>query len=252
MRRIMLLCISCVFLMVAGCNSASTEEKQSITVSAAASLSGAMEDIEKLYVEVQPNAELSFNFGGSGALQQQISQGAPADLFISAAEDKFQILLDNGKIDDAAHTELLGNSLVLIVPSGNEPLSMDKLDQVDRFAIGTPETVPAGMYAKEALTASNLFDDVEADIVYAKDVRQVLSYVETKNVNAGIVYRTDALESDKVDISEEISASLHTPILYPAGVMKDSKNHEAALEFYEFLQSEAALKVFEDYGFTIH
>lgn len=251
MRRIMFACMLCVFLMITGCSSVSGEEEHSLTISAAASLGDAMEEIKKLYEEARPDVELSFNFGGSGALQKQISQGAPVDLFISAAEDKFQILLDDGYVDAVAHTELLGNSLVLIVPSGNEVISMDMLDQVDTLAIGTPDTVPAGMYAEEALTASGLYERLEKDIVYAKDVRQVLSYVETGNVDAGIVYRTDAIESGKVVITEEISSSLHTPIRYPAGVMKDSKNHEVAMEFYEFLQSEAALKVFEDYGFTI-
>ncbi|MXQ51582.1 molybdate ABC transporter substrate-binding protein [Salinicoccus hispanicus] len=251
MRRIMLACILGTFLMIAGCSSASGEEEQSLTVSAAASLGDAMEEIKKLYEETQPDVELSFNLGGSGTLQKQISQGAPVDLFISAAEDKFQVLLDEEKIDASAHTELLGNSLVLIVPKGNEEISMDALDHADTLSIGTPGTVPAGKYAEEALASLGLFEALEADIVYAKDVRQVLSYVETGNVDAGIVYRTDAIGSDKAVITEELSPSLHTPISYPAGVLKDSKNHEAAMEFYEFLQSKAALKVFEDYGFTI-
>ncbi|MCG1010607.1 molybdate ABC transporter substrate-binding protein [Salinicoccus sp. ID82-1] len=249
MRRIMLACML-IFMMLAGCSSASGEAEQSLTVSAAASLGDAMDEIKTFYEEANPEVSLSLNFGGSGTLQKQISQGAPVDLFISAAEDRFQILLDEGRMDDSAHTELLGNSLVLIVPEGNEEIAMDELDHVDTLSIGTPSTVPAGMYAKEALKSLGQFETLEGNIVYAKDVRQVLSYVETGNVDAGIVYRTDAVGSEKATITEEISPSLHTQINYPAGVLKDSQNHEAAMDFYKFLQSEAALKVFEDHGFT--
>jgi molybdate transport system substrate-binding protein len=107
------------------------------------------------------------------------------------------------------------------------------------------------MYAKEALGALDIFTEIEEDIVYAKDVRQVLSYVETGNVEAGIVYRTDALLSDKVEIVHEFPQSLHTPVRYPAGVIADSPNHETAVEFQEFLHSETVQKVFEKYGFII-
>lgn len=95
-----------------------------------------------------------------------------------------------------------------------------------------------------------LWNELEAKTVYAKDVRQVLSYVETGNVNAGIVYKTDALVSDKVEIIDTADADTHTPIIYPVGIVKDTKNYDAAKEFYTFLQSDEALKVFEEYGFT--
>lgn len=246
------ICMMCMLLIMIGCgNSATGNSGKAITISAAASLSDAMEEVGALYEESHPDVELSFNFGGSGSLQQQISQGAPVDLFISAAEDKFQVLLDEGSIDSSANTELLGNSLVLIVPEGGEAFGPDDLNHAGKISIGTPSAVPAGMYAREALESLDIFSDIEEDIVYAKDVRQVLSYVETGNVEAGLVYRTDALLSDKVEIVHEFSASLHTPITYPAGVTEDSPNHETAVEFYEFLQSETALKVFEAYGFTI-
>ena len=96
----------------------------------------------------------------------------------------------------------------------------------------------------------DIWKDVESKVVYAKDVRQVLSYVETGNVEAGIVYKTDALVSDKVEIVASADPATHTPIIYPVGIIKDSEQYEAAKEFYEYLQSEDALKVFEEYGFT--
>ena len=110
--------------------------------------------------------------------------------------------------------------------------------------------MPAGKYAKESLEKTDLWKDVESKVVYAKDVRQVLSYVETGNVAAGIVYKTDALVSDKVNIVATADPETHTPIIYPVGIIKDSKNYEEAKDFYSYLQSDDALKVFEEYGFT--
>lgn len=241
-----------IFLMMAGCGSSATGNSgETITISAAASLSEAMEEVGTLYEEAHPDVGLSFNFGGSGSLQQQVSQGAPVDLFVSASDEKFEMLVDEGTIDPSSNTVLLGNSLVLIVPEGGKVSSPADLKEAGKVAIGTPSAVPAGMYAKEALGALDIFTEIEEDIVYAKDVRQVLSYVETGNVEAGIVYRTDALLSDKVEIVHEFPQSLHTPVRYPAGVIADSPNHETAVEFQEFLHSETAQKVFEEYGFII-
>ena len=186
-------------------------------------------------------------------MQQQISQGAPVDLFFSAAEDKFDLLVEEGTIAKEDGLDLLGNELVLVVPK--EDLSIKGFEdlvkaEVDKISIGTPETVPAGKYAKESLENMDIWKDVESKVVYAKDVRQVLSYVETGNIDAGIVYKTDALVSDKVEIVASADPATHTPIIYPVGIIKDSEHYEAAKDFYEYLQNDDALKVFEKYGFT--
>ena len=149
--------------------------------------------------------------------------------------------------------DLLGNSLVLVVPKEEQSINgFEDLAkaEIDKISIGTPETVPAGKYGKESLEKMDLWKDVESKVVYAKDVRQVLSYVGTGNVAAGIVYSTDALVSDKVNIVATADPETHTPIVYPLGIIKDSKNYEEAKEFYSFLQSDDALKVFHEYGFT--
>src|SRR5699024_2759654 len=140
---------------------------------------------------------------GSGSLQQQISQGAPTDLFFSAAEDKYDVLVEEGIIAEEDGVDLLQNELVLIVPKENPAVERFEdlvRDEIDTISIGTPETVPAGKYAKESLERIGIWEEMESKVVYAKDVRQVLSYVETGNVNAGIVYRTDALNSDEIEI----------------------------------------------------
>lgn len=229
------------------------KESVELTISAAASLQDALSEIDEMYADQHPETKLTFNFGGSGSLQQQISQGAPVDLFFSAAEDKFDTLVEEGNIAKEDGVDLLGNSLVLIAPRNEENLtSFTDLTQedVEQISLGTPESVPAGAYGVESLENMGLWNELKAKTVYAKDVRQVLSYVETGNVNAGIVYKTDALVSDKVEIIDTAGADTHTPIIYPVGIVKDTKNYDAAKEFYTFLQTDEALKVFEKYGFT--
>lgn len=231
---------------------ADSGEDAELMISAAASLSDALVTIKDTYEKNNPDVKLKFNFGGSGSLQQQISQGAPVDLFFSAAEDKFERLVEDGMIAEEDRTDLLENELVLVVPQkesaikGFEDLTGEAASQI---SIGTPETVPAGKYAKEALEKMNLWEEIESKTVYAKDVRQVLSYVATGNVDAGIVYKTDALLSDEIEMIASADPETHTPIIYPVGMIKDSKNDEAAKAFYDYLQTDEALEVFEDYGF---
>jgi len=230
-----------------------TKENVELTISAAASLKDAMDVIQKTYQEEHPEVRLKFNFGASGSLQQQISQGAPVDLFFSAAEEKFELLVEKGTIAKEDGLDLLGNELVLVVPKEDQSIKgFEDLvkEEISKMSIGTPETVPAGKYAKESLEKMDVWKEVASKVVYAKDVRQVLSYVETGNVDAGIVYKTDALVSDKVEIVASADPATHTPIIYPIGVIKDSKQYDAAKEFYQYLQSDDALKVFEKYGFT--
>lgn len=228
-------------------------DSMELTISVAASLKDAMDVIQHTYQEEHPGTTVKINFGASGSLQQQISKGAPVDLFFSAAEDKFDLLVKEGIIAEEDGIDLLGNELVLVIPKEDQTIKVfgDLVKtEVEKISIGIPETVPAGKYAKESLEKMDIWKDIESKIVYAKDVRQVLSYVETGNVTAGIVYKTDALISNKVEIIEVADPTTHTPIIYPVGIIKDSKHYNAAKEFYEYLQSDDALKVFEKYGFT--
>jgi molybdate transport system substrate-binding protein len=149
---------------------------------------------------------------------------------------------------------LLLNSLVLIVPSDRTDIhTFDDFmsDRVSRIAIGEPESVPAGRYAKESLISLNLFDNLQSKLVFAKDVRQVLSYVETGNVDAGLVYATDANVSDRVQVVSMAPSDTHSPIIYPVSVVADSRQVEAAQTFVEFLSSEPAIEIFESYGFLM-
>ncbi|WP_040206846.1 molybdate ABC transporter substrate-binding protein [Neobacillus jeddahensis] len=230
---------------------AAPAENVELTISAAASLQDAMTEITADFNKKHENIKINYNFGASGALQQQISQGAPADLFFSAAEDKFDQLVNDGLIEKKNGIDLVGNDLVLVIPteSTKDIKAFSDLENADKISLGTPESVPAGMYGKEVLNNLAIWDKVEGKIVYAKDVRQVLTYVETGNVNAGIVYKTDALTSDKVKIAATADDKSHTPIVYPVGIIKASSHQKEAMLFYDYLQTKKAMAIFEKYGF---
>ncbi|MEH7418942.1 molybdate ABC transporter substrate-binding protein [Neobacillus drentensis] len=230
---------------------AAKQEKVELTVSAAASLQDALTDIKAEFQKEHPNVIVNFNFGASGALQQQISQGAPVDLFFSAAEDKFQKLVQDGLIEKKNGTDLVANDLVLVVPKDSKKgiNTFEDLTKADKVALGTPETVPAGQYGKETLNKLNVWKGIEGKVVYGKDVRQVLTYIETNNVDAGIVYKTDALISQKVKIVATAKDNTHQPIIYPVGVIKNSSHLNEAQLFYDYLQNDKSMKTLEKYGF---
>lgn len=250
-RLTMLLCAFPVLIALSACSSDKTEETATLTISAAASLTDALEETVDVFHDAHPKIKVDFNFGGSGALQQQISQGAPADIFFSASERDFDILIDHGKISEENSINLLHNELVLVTPVNNKTVtSFETITKASQIAVGTPQSVPAGNYAFETFEAMNITEDIEPLLVYAEDVRAVLTYVERGEVDAGLVYRTDALTSDSVEIADAAPKAAHEAITYPVGLINDSKNTEAAEKFYEFLQTEEALSIFEDYGFT--
>lgn len=256
-KRVFGMLVLLVFFMSA-CGSTETaggsgeEIEGTLTVSAAASLTDAMNDIAEMFMEKYPEVQVDYNFGGSGALQQQIIQGAPADLFFSASEEHFRTVVDEGRIDNKNSIEFLANELVLVTPEENDTVSsFADLNEAEQIAVGTPESVPAGAYSVETFESLGMLEALEDKLVYTEDVRAVLTYVETGNVDAGLVYRTDAKTSDEVEIADTAPSDAHDPIVYPIGLINDSKNPETAQEFYEFIQSEEALEVFKNYGFVI-
>jgi molybdate transport system substrate-binding protein len=232
-----------------GISPASADE---ITVSAAISLKDALDEIAHLYSTEHPSAEVHFNLGGSGTLQRQIEQGAPVDIFISASPKEMDSLQSRGLLMPDTRRDLVKNSVVLIVPTGSTSISgFQDLTKaaVKTVAVGEPQTVPAGKYAQEVLTHFGIYDQLKTKLVLAKDVRQVLTYVETRNANAGIVYATDAKISKKVAVVATAPADSHSPVVYPAAVVKNSKNPAGAKAFLEFLSGEKARTVFQKYGF---
>lgn len=253
MKKILLILFLVCCFSLCGCSAGQTDtEPEELTVFAAASLKNVMTELTPLFEEEHNDVKLTFNYGGSGDLQKQIENGAPCDVFISAAQKQMNALEEQGLLADGTREDVLKNTLVLIVPKNSALTSVEDLKNPDltRVALGEPSTVPAGQYAEEALTHLGLIDAVRTKAVYAKDVTQVLTYVKSGEADAGVVYKTDALSSDAVKIAAIFPADSYTPVTYPAAAIKDSVHADAAKAFLEFLKSDAAKKAFEQAGFS--
>ena len=230
------------------------QSNTSLLISAAASLKDILEEIKPLYQQNKPNVKISYNFGSSGALQQQIEQGAPADIFISAAKKQVDALEQKGLLVAGTRNIIAKNRLVLVVPNNFVGVtSFYNLQdaKVKKIAIGEPRSVPAGQYAQQVLEKLKIWNQVKPKLVFANNVRQVLASVETGNAEAGLVYVTDAKISNKVKIVVAADEKYHSAIIYPLAVVKRSKNLAAAKEFSQFLSSEQAKTVFKKYGFIM-
>lgn len=250
-----------LILSLVGCSTGNTTqpstnvtkvEPTEIMVSAAASMKDSLTELQKAYAQKIPGVKLTCVFGGSGTLQQQIEQGAPADIFISAGKTQMDNLEQKNLLVKESKVDLVGNELVLVTgKDSNKVMDLDDLTKssVAQISIGTPESVPAGKYAQESLTNLKLWDTLKPKFVLAKDVTQVLNYVETGNVDAGLVYKSDAQGSTKVKVVTVMPANSYKPIAYPAAVIAATKNKQAAEDFLKYLKSSEAQQVFVKYGF---
>lgn len=253
--RAAVLMMAAVAFTASGCGSSGPKtETAELTVSAAASLTESLNEIKERYEAQHPNVKITFNFGASGTLQQQIEQGAPADIFLSAGKKQMDALVLKQRIEEGTDQVLLGNELVLVTAVGYQGsvAGLADLSQagIKKIGSGTPESVPAGSYAKEALASAKLWDTLQGKMVFTKDVKQVLTYVETGNTEAGFVFKTDALASPKVKIAHTVDPRIYSPIEYPIGIVKATKNRQEAGKLYRYLQSKEAMDVFLEYGFT--
>jgi molybdate transport system substrate-binding protein len=259
-KRTLSLLVLMLFAVVAlaGCGGGNEQPQQqtepvNLTIHVAASLQNAMAELEPIFKEQHSNVTLTYNFASSGALQKQIEEGAPADFFISAGKSQMDTLQQKGLLVDSTRKDLLRNELVLIGGKDSQLTSFEDMtsDSVEKISIGAPETVPAGQYAKEVLTNMNLWEPLQPKMVLAKDVRQVLTYVETGNVDAGLVYRTDAMTSSNVKVIAAAPAEASKPIVYPMSVIKATKHQQEAEAFEAFLTTDEAVNVLEKYGFKV-
>lgn len=224
-----------------------------LTISAAASLKEVMTDIKSEYEKTYPSDKIIFNFGGSGALQKQIENGAPVDIFISAATKQMNELVNKNLILPNSNFILLENSIVLIKPK-NSKLKVSSFNdlikpEVKKIAIGEISSVPVGQYSMEIFNNLKINEKISNKLIYGKDVLSVLSWVESDNVDLGIVYKTDAISSTKVIIIANAPANSHKPVEYPIGIVKDSKNIGKSQQFIKFLKSNKAKALFKKYGF---
>ena len=234
-----------------------TQPKQRVEllVSAAASLTDVMGELKEEYKGVNSETDLNFTFGSSGALQAQIEEGAPVDIFMSAAQKQMVALKEgNLMLDDTIKT-LLVNKVVLITPK-NSDLKISSFENLEdkaikKIAIGDPGNVPVGQYSEEIFQHLGLKDKIQSKLVLGNDVRAVLTWVESGEVDCGIVYATDAFTTDKVTIVTDAPEGSHKEVTYPVGVVKDSKHPDESKAFLDFLSTEKAASIFKRYGFSM-
>lgn len=229
--------------------------EQSILVAAAASLKNAYEDeLIPIFEEQYPGVTVEGTYDSSGKLQTQIEEGLEADVFMSAATKQMKALDEEGMIASDTIVNLLENKIVLIVPIGSDSKidSFEKIGDAASIALGDPESVPAGQYAKEALTNLNVWDSIQDKVSFGTNVTEVLNQVAAASADAGIVYATDAAsKADQVTVvAEAPEGSLEKKVIYPVAVVKATAHEDAAKAFVDFLQTPEAIAVFESYGFV--
>ena len=245
-------CFTGLLLTVeARAQSRSTHE---ITVSAAISLKDAFEEIGKIFKGTHPGTGVLFNFAGSGDLARQIEAGAPVDVFASAAQKDMDDIGKKDLIAPSSRKDFAKNGVVLVKPAHStiplQTLTDLQKEEIRNIAIGNPKTVPAGRYAEEALRHHNLWDAVKDKLIFAENVRQVLDYVARNEVDAGLVYSTDAIARSKdVKVVTRLPEDCHQPVVYPIGVIKGRKEESLSRAFVDFVLSAEGQRVLNKYGF---
>ena len=234
---------------------AASGEETEILVAAAASLKNAYEDkLIPMFEEANPGVTVKGTYDSSGKLQTQIEEGLDADVFMSAAKKQMIALDEEGMIASDTITDLLENKIVLIVPTGNEKKleKFEDIEKADSITLGDPASVPAGQYSEEALTNLGIWDKIQDKVSFGTNVTEVLNQVAAASADAGIVYATDAASmADKVEVvAGAPEGSLSEKVIYPVAVVKGTAHEEVAKEFVAFLQTDKAITVFEDYGFS--
>ncbi|MDD4870631.1 MAG: molybdate ABC transporter substrate-binding protein [Kiritimatiellae bacterium] len=255
-KRIFAALLLSIFVLLPATQIRAVADQQELTVSAAISLKNAFEEIGKLYEARHKGAKVIFNFGASGNLVRQIEGGAPVDVFASAAQKEMDEAEKKGLVLPHSRVNFAGNSIVLITPAVAKiqiktfrDLGMD---QVEKIATGNPKTVPAGRYAEEVFVYYKLLPAIRKKCIYAENVRQVLDYVARGEVDAGVVYSTDAMvKANDIRIVAVAPDDGYRPIIYPAAVVKGTDKEKLAKEFVSFLISNEGRKVLERHGFKL-
>lgn len=231
-----------------------------LLIAAAASLEAVFEDqLIPMFEEANPGVTVEGTYASSGDLQQQIESGLEADLFMSAATSNMDTLVEEGLVDEASVVDLLKNDVVLIVPEGvdSKVTGFEDLTNADVVAMGDPESVPAGKYAREILTGLGIYDEVAEKASFGNSVTEVLTWVAEGSADAGIVYSTDALTENSNGDDKKVTvlataddSMMQTPVIYPVGITTATTKREAARILEDFLQSGEAMNIFVEAGFT--
>jgi len=246
--------LKCVGLLLLLSSIPTLGHADEILVSAAASLTDVLKEIGTGY-QAQSKHMLKFNFGPSSGLARQIEEGAPADIFFSADLPQMDALNKNGRLELGTRKNLLSNQLVIIIPADSKLAISSAKDllkaDIKRIALAEPSSVPVGIYSSKYLADEGLWNKVKPKVVPVHDVRATLASVESGNVEAGFVYKTDAAVSRKVKVAYEVPVEKGPKITYPAAIVKESKRKDAARDFMTYVQSPAAKDAFKKYGFVV-
>jgi molybdate transport system substrate-binding protein len=247
MKNNLIVCCLVILSLISGTSALAGE----LIVSAAASLTNAFGAVKPAFEKANPGTTLTFNFGASGTLLNQIAQGAPVDVFVSADMKSMDDAVAKNIVDAATRATFARNELVLAVPrTAGKTLTLTDLKkpEVARIGIGNAETVPAGRYARLVLEKENLWQELQAKLIMAESVRQVLDYLQRGEVDAGFVYATDATQAkEKVAVSAVIP--MEKPVLYPVAATAGAKNKEGAAQFINFFGSAEGQAILATYGF---
>jgi molybdate transport system substrate-binding protein len=222
-----------------------------LNISAAASLKESINEMTEKYAATHPGTTFAKNFGASGALAGQIENGAPADLFISASTEWMDYLGKKNLIDAAGQKNFAYNLLVFAGTTSKTVKGMNDLTRLDKIAIGSPKSVPAGEYAMEAMKKSGLDQKLTGKLVMGKDVRECLTYAEMGEVEGSFVYRTDALQAKKAKILFTVPADLYSRVTYPMALTTTGAKNDDAKAFFTWLQGGEAKNILKKYGFEL-
>ncbi len=220
-----------------------------VWVSAAASMKDLMTESAKIYRKKNPSASIVGNFGASGVLAKQIENGAPMDIFISANQEWVDYLTKKKFLVPERICPFAGNALVFVGKS--KVRGLQDLGKLERIAVASPRSAPAGAYAREALEKSGWLEKLRKKLIIARDVREALAYAERGEVEGAFVYRTDALLAKEGKILFVVSSKLHAPILYPLAMTRKGSAKSGAIAYYQFLQGDEVRGVLKRYGFTV-
>lgn len=237
--------------ILSGCAANPAAQQETLLVSGASSLSGVMEELAAGFKGSHPDIEIIGNYGSSSKLRNQIENGAPADVFLSASTEDMETLVNKGLVVADSVSPFAGNSLLVAAAydfeeGGNVETLFASIEGM--VAIAEPDSVPLGGFAKRSLEAMGLWQALDGKLIYAKDARQVVTYLESGNAKAGIIYASD------VHLSAEVADMDMLPIeseeiIYPAAVVSDSSQQQAAEQFLAFVLSDEGQQIIEDFGF---
>lgn len=250
--KLIILLILTAVLTLAGC-SKSVEETELI-MGAASSLTEPLNELSELYA-ARTGTRPQISYASSGTLRKQVEAGAAFDLLLLASSSDLEILSDAGLLLDDTRRNLLSNQICFVSKASDAPATLEKLSlllgEAERVALGDPSSVPVGRYAMESLKTLEIDALIEGKLLYAKDARQVLQYLNTGAVDTGFIFATDAALLEGEFSILVLPDHTHKPILYPAAVLTDSRRQTDAGEFLDFLSSDEAAAVFEAHGFSI-